>query len=115
MAVSPTGLNPISPTPCLETNDPTEIKRYDYTNPVNKREEFILIYEENGKLKADTYHKRWNAVISKGIDVFLFDCGESHNIKDLSLERCLEILNDPGIAGDVRCGPNGNVSFIEFA
>lgn len=115
MAVSPSGLNPIPLAPCLETNDLKEIKRYYYANPVNKREEFVLIYEENGKLKADTYHKRWNAVISKDIDVLLVDNGESHNIKNLSLERCLEILNDPGIACDVRCGPKGNVNFIEFA
>lgn len=115
MAVSPSGFNPIPPTPCLETNDPKEIKRHDYENPVKKREEFVLIYEENGKLKADTYHKRWNAVISNDIDVFLFQHEGSRNIKDLSLERCLEILNDPGIVGDIHCGPNGNVSFIEFA
>ena len=84
---------------------------------MHQRDEFVLFYEENGKLKADTYSKRWNAVINRDIEVFLFCAGGvKYNIKDLSLEEGREILNDfdDNTAIDVLSSSKGNAISLEL-
>ena len=122
MAIPPIGLGPIPQAQNSATTEPTEIKRYYYTNPNIGRKgrgEYIRFYEEDGHIKGDTYSTNWDEIIESDIDIYVSNWkGESQRLKDLNLRTGKAILG--GInqdTSDIELNSfrhNGNVSIVTF-